>query len=151
MSNARRETRVQQHPDLSDLCLPVCALRPLTACHTARVAELGICGLVQATVAVGTVLIWDFCVAHTKGGGGTICLYVPGTLGAPLCAAVLRTPLSLSAHCLWCLESTPAKPPSAAVSRCIAPFQTPPLLSPRARPAAAVLRGIIVDVDRSES
>ena len=28
-------------------------------------------GLVQATVGVGTVLIWDFSVAITKGGGGT--------------------------------------------------------------------------------
>ena len=29
----------------------------------------GIYGLVQATVGVGTVLIWDFCVAYTRGGG----------------------------------------------------------------------------------
>ena len=31
--------------------------------------NLGIYGLVQATVDVGTVLIWDFCVAYTRGGG----------------------------------------------------------------------------------
>ena len=31
---------------------------------------LGIYGLVQATVGVGTALIWDFCVAYTRGGGG---------------------------------------------------------------------------------
>ena len=29
----------------------------------------GVYGLVQATVGVGTVLIWDFCVAYTNGGG----------------------------------------------------------------------------------
>ena len=29
----------------------------------------GVYGLVQATVGVGTVLIWDFCVAYTKGEG----------------------------------------------------------------------------------
>ena len=29
----------------------------------------GVYGLVQATVGVGTVLIWDFCVAYTRGGG----------------------------------------------------------------------------------
>ena len=28
----------------------------------------GVYGLVQATVGVGTVLIWDFCVAYTRGG-----------------------------------------------------------------------------------
>ena len=33
--------------------------------------NLGIYGLVQATVGAGTVLIWDFCVACTRGGGGT--------------------------------------------------------------------------------
>ena len=31
--------------------------------------NLGICRLVQATVGVGNVLIWDFCVAITRGGG----------------------------------------------------------------------------------
>ena len=31
--------------------------------------NLGLYGLVQATVGVGTVLIWDFCVAYTRGGG----------------------------------------------------------------------------------
>ena len=31
--------------------------------------NLGVYGLVQATVGVGTVLIWDFSVAFTKGGG----------------------------------------------------------------------------------
>ena len=30
----------------------------------------GVYGLVQATVGVGTVLIWDFCVAFTRAGGG---------------------------------------------------------------------------------
>ena len=30
----------------------------------------GIYGLVQATVGVGTLLIWDFCVAYTVGEGG---------------------------------------------------------------------------------
>ena len=30
-------------------------------------------GLVQATVGMGTVFIWDFCVAITMGGGGTLC------------------------------------------------------------------------------
>ena len=29
----------------------------------------GVYGLVQAAVGVGTVLIWNFCVAYTKGGG----------------------------------------------------------------------------------
>ena len=32
--------------------------------------NLGLYGLVQATVGVGTVLIWDFCVTYTRGGGG---------------------------------------------------------------------------------
>ena len=32
--------------------------------------NLGIYGLVQATVGIGTVLIWYFAVAYTKGGGG---------------------------------------------------------------------------------
>ena len=32
----------------------------------------GVYGLVQATVDVGTVLIWDFCVAYTRGGGVTL-------------------------------------------------------------------------------
>ena len=32
--------------------------------------NLGIYGFVQATVGVGTVLIWDFCIAYRKGGGG---------------------------------------------------------------------------------
>ena len=31
--------------------------------------NLGIYSLVQATVGVGTALIWDFCVAYTRGGG----------------------------------------------------------------------------------
>ena len=31
--------------------------------------NLGLYGLVQATVGVGTVLIWDLCVAYTRGGG----------------------------------------------------------------------------------
>ena len=39
VSNAQRKTRVQQLQELSDLCLLACALRPLIACHTARVAE----------------------------------------------------------------------------------------------------------------
>ena len=30
----------------------------------------GVYGLVQATVGVGTALIWDFCVAYTRGGRG---------------------------------------------------------------------------------
>ena len=29
----------------------------------------GIDGLVQATVGIGTVLIWDCCLAYTRGGG----------------------------------------------------------------------------------
>ena len=32
--------------------------------------------LVQATVGVGTVLIWDFGVAYTRGGGDMFCLWV---------------------------------------------------------------------------
>ena len=47
---------------------------------------------VQATVGVGTVLIWDFCVAYTRGRGGTAAgggyrwgggLCRPGTIAVP--------------------------------------------------------------------
>ena len=31
--------------------------------------NLGLYGLVQAKVGVATVLIWDFCVPYTRGGG----------------------------------------------------------------------------------
>ena len=34
------------------------------------ILNLGIYGLVQATVGVGTILIWDFCVAIAREGGG---------------------------------------------------------------------------------
>ena len=34
--------------------------------------NLGVYGLVQATVGVGTVLIWDFGVAYRRGGGGKV-------------------------------------------------------------------------------
>ena len=38
--------------------------------------NLGVYGLVQATVDFGTVLIWYFAVAHTRGGGGATTLCV---------------------------------------------------------------------------
>ena len=37
--------------------------------------NLGTYGLARATVGVGTVLIWDFCVAYTRGGGVGTWLY----------------------------------------------------------------------------
>jgi hypothetical protein len=39
--------------------------------------DLGVYGFVQAAVGVGTVLIWDFCVAFT-GGGVHVLLLVLG-------------------------------------------------------------------------
>ena len=51
--------------------------------------NLGLYGLVQATVGVGTVLIWDFCVAYTRGGGYVcvcVCLCVCARDGSNLCA-----------------------------------------------------------------
>ena len=60
--------------------------------------NLGIYGLVQATVGVGTVLIWDFCVAITKGGGVRLRLFGTGhTFG--ICFAQ-GTGLSNDGHAL---------------------------------------------------
>ena len=61
-------------------------------------------GLVQATVGVGTVLIWDFSVAFTRGGGTPIAntaahevLLISGTMGS----AVLFSGRSRTPSFLW--------------------------------------------------
>ena len=47
-------------------CIPLfCTSSPCNLLFS----NLGVYGRVQATVGVGTVLIWDFCVAYTRGGG----------------------------------------------------------------------------------
>ena len=42
--------------------------------------NLAVYSLVQATVGGGTVLVWDFCVASTRGGRGTITRPIFNTL-----------------------------------------------------------------------
>ena len=41
---------------------------------------------VQATVGVGTVLIWDFGIAYTRGGGGTVELSKSGLRSGSCCS-----------------------------------------------------------------
>ena len=67
--------------------------------------NLGLYGLFQATVGVGSALIWDLCVAYTRGGGTffmmrilrrvCVCVCVP-----PRCSLMERDNL-VNPGCSW--------------------------------------------------
>ena len=50
-------------------CPPRGILLSCTSSRNLLFLNPGVCRLLQATLGVGTVLIWDFCVALTTGGG----------------------------------------------------------------------------------
>ena len=75
-------------------------------------------GLVQATVGIGTVLIWDFCVAYTKGGG----VHQNVSPGVPSAQKSIDT---------WCTGSIPHVPlaihtQTSALRRMYPPVFVPP-------------------------
>ena len=51
--------------DFGDICASCAPFLPQPTMYVVLASY----GLVHATVGVGTVLIWDFCVAITRGGG----------------------------------------------------------------------------------
>ena len=86
--------------------------------------NLGVYGLVQATVGIGTVLIWDFGVAFTRGGG-----YVPNRVhricvwsrrGIIKCTSLARGAVpdrSFEAPCAKMRTVTIPRPPGSNVSQ----------------------------------
>ena len=71
----------------------------------------GVYGLVQATVGVGTVLIWDFCVAYTRGGGYFLRAVVPSEGMWEGCRIVMFVFVSLLFFVTTCVCSCVLWPP----------------------------------------
>ena len=76
-------------PDFGDICAFYSLSCTSSPCKLLFLKP-GIYGLVQGTVGVGTVLIWDFGVAYTKGGGTlriwASCITVPICRRGPTCS-----------------------------------------------------------------